>query len=181
MNHFVAFPLALPALDARLDASPPPEGLRRFAPEDRHVTVAFLGPCGPERAQAAWRAVASLPLPTFDVELGAVMPMGNPRRYSALAALVAGSEPFTAWSIRAREIVLRAAELPEETRVLRPHATLARPTRRADESARAEGLAWARALDVRGLRARLDRLGLYGWSADRARRLFVIEAERAAD
>lgn len=228
MNHFVAFPLLLPMLDARLDASPPPEGLRRFAAEDRHVTVAFLGPCGLERAQAAWRVMASLPLPTFEVELGAVVPMGNPRRYSALAALVIGSERFTAWSVRARDLALRAAELPtdklasarrpphrpacrepsarrlpagettslvasrgkgwrrphdepQETRALRPHATLARPTRRADESKRAAGLAWARALDVRGLPARLDRLALYGWSADRARRLFAIEAERASE
>ncbi len=39
-----------------------PAGMRRFAPEDRHLTVAFLGPCGEERPQrpgGPWRRCAT--------------------------------------------------------------------------------------------------------------------------
>jgi hypothetical protein len=50
--------------------------------------------------------------------------------------------------------------------------------RRATDEARAAGLVWAAALELRAVRARLDRIALYTWSENRRERLFRIVAER---
>jgi hypothetical protein len=60
--------------------------------------------------------------------------------------------------------------------------TIARPrrryaTRHAAESARAEGLRWASAIDVTSHRVLLTRIALYTWALDRNERLFRIVEE----
>lgn len=187
-SFFVGLPFTSAALEAALDASPPPRGFRRFAPVDRHFTLAFLGPCARAEADAAWAVVERLLLPTRQVDgsvpskrsitLGAVVPMGNPRRYSALSALVAeGREPLEAWMEETRGPLLAAAGRAPETRAAKAHLTLARPQRRATEHERREGLVWARELDLRGVSGPLERIALYTWSSDRTKQLFEIVAE----
>jgi hypothetical protein len=46
------------------------------------------------------------------------------------------------------------------------------------EEQRRAGLDWAGALDLRAVRARLDRIALYTWHEDRAAQLFRRVAER---
>jgi len=64
------------------------------------------------------------------------------------------------------------------SRPAKPHVTIARPRRAATAAHRAEGLAWARAVELGSARRRLDRIALYTWSDLRTERLFKIVAER---
>lgn len=180
-NWFFGFPLD----GAFVQGLPPlPGGLRLYHPDDVHLTLAFLGGCGEdgaERALAALDARLALdpPLAT-EVTLGAVVPMGGSRRhYSALSALLdAGREAMTATLTAYRDALTEAATGRREARPAKPHVTIARPKRRATEAERAAGLAWAEALDLSDVRARLDRIALFTWSERRLDQLFRIVAER---
>lgn len=179
-NWFFAFPidgrfvLALPEL---------PHGLRRFHPDDVHLTIAFLGGSGEPAALRALDALdaqlARVRLAPLPVALGAVVAMGPPRRYSALSALLTrGSEPATAAIAALRDVLADAAGVARDTREPKAHVTVARPTGRATPSERRAGLAWAAALDLGSVEARLDRIALYTWSEERAERQFRVVAER---
>jgi 2'-5' RNA ligase len=180
-NWFFAFPV-----DGGILAHLPelPAALRRYHPDDVHLTLSFLGGCG---ETAALRALDVLdarllaaPEAPLAISLGAVAPMGGSKlNYSALSALLEdGREATVACLLRLRDPLLEAAAGRREKRAPKPHVTLARPRRRAGERERAEGLAWAERVELRGARAVLDRIALYTWSADRRERLFQIVAER---
>ena len=176
-SWFVGLPVAGAWMEGRVPA--PPEGIRRFHPEDLHLTVAFLGSCGEARAMRAWDALV-WPLGAIDVSLGAVVAMGSPRRYSALSALlVEGREEVEDAMGRARGAVCAAAEVPADERSPRAHVTLARPSRRANDAIRGDGLRWAAALDLTDVRVRLDGMALYTWAEPRIPRLFRVVAHRA--
>lgn len=176
-NWFIALPVS-PAVWFDEQVTPPPSGLRRFDPEDLHVTLAFLGGVGEAAARAAWAALPALDGP-WSVRLGHVRAMGNPRRYSALSAVFAeGAVPVEAAMTRAGAVALAAAGLPPEPRPALAHVTLARPGRRASEPERAAGLGWARGLGVLDVTLTLDRVALYTWTEARVDRLFRIIEDR---
>lgn len=168
-----------------------PAAVRVFDREDWHLTVIFLGGCGEQVAQQAFAALESMTYPGFQAELAEVVPMGNPKRYSALSALLsAGREEVESWMQHARTTVeqaLRASADPDaaavrfDRRPVKAHLTLARPQRRATDEERAAALAWGQALPTAGVPARLPSLALYTWSEDRARRLFRIVQQRDAE
>ena len=180
-NFFIGMPFTSGELDRVLDANPPPRGFRLFPAPDRHFTVAFLGRCTPEEASAAWALVLALDLPSpWPIILGPVVPMGHPRRYSALSALVTeGNTSLEEWIASVRDPLLRAANRPLETRPVKAHLTLARPKRRAGRDERELGLEWASSLDLGAVAGVLDRIALYTWSPDRKERLFQVQTERA--
>ena len=179
-NWFFGFPidgaflLGMPAL---------PKSFRRFHPDDVHMTLAFLGGCGEE---AALRALAALdecllaaPIHAMDVSLGEVVPMGSPRKYTALSALVdRGREEATACIAEYRDILTETAAGRREKRPAKAHVTIARPRRRATDADRGAGLRWAKTVDLRAVTPRLDRIALYTWSETRVERMFRIVAER---
>jgi len=180
-NWFFAFPIdgafvrELPAL---------PSNFRLFHAEDVHLTLAFLGGCG---KLAAERALAALDQrlhgeaqPPIAVSLGEVVAMGGSRRtYSALSALLDGGRAeATACVAGLRDLLTQTASSRTEKRPPKPHVSLARPRGRASESDRQAGLAWAAALQLQSVHARLDRIALYTWSEMRRERLFQIVAER---
>ncbi len=179
-NWFVAFPIDGAFL---LELPEPPPSVRRFHPEDVHLTLAFLGGCGDAAAE---RALAALderlqgsPVASFDVSLGEVVPMGSRRKYSALSALLyRGREETTTCLVALRDVLTEAATGRRQTRPPKPHVTIARPKRRATEADREAGLAWAALLDLHAAHARLDRIALYTWAEVRRERLFRIVAER---
>jgi RNA 2',3'-cyclic 3'-phosphodiesterase len=179
-NWFFAFPLdggfvhELPTL---------PTGFKRYHPDDVHVTLAFLGTCGEIGAERALAALDELLLAArpaaIEISLGSVVPMGSRRAYSALSALLEGGREETeACLFSMRDTLLEAAAGRREKRSPKAHVTLARPMRRATDSHRQAGLAWADALDLRAVRCKLDRIALYTWGENRAQRLFKIVATR---
>jgi 2'-5' RNA ligase len=182
-NWFFGFPI-----DGSFVASLPevPTSFRVYHPEDIHLTLAFLGGCGQEGADRALVALDCILEKTsfspIDASLGEVVPMGSSRFYSALSVLLDGGRAEAARCITALRDALTEAAAGRagrrEKRPAKPHITIARPKRRASTEARAAGLAWAASIDLRSVRARLDRVALYTWSEDRRERLFRIVTER---
>lgn len=181
-NFFFAFPVDgqfvqnLPA---------PPAFFRLFHAEDVHLTLSFLGGCGEAAAQRALTALDEAldrePRGRVEVSLGSVVPMGPPRAYSALSALLErGREPTTQLIGGLRDVLSEAALGRREQRAPKPHVTVARPRTNATEAARQAGLAWAAELDLRDVAVTLHRIALYTWSeGSRRERLFRIVAERS--
>jgi len=157
-----------------------PAGVRRFAAEDLHLTVAFLGSVGEEAARRAWAACGLASSPPIAATLAEVVPMGSPRRFSALAAELAEGHREACDLIDAlRAPMLAAAGSRPDTRPPRPHVTVARLRRRASPAERRDALAWAAALSLSGASIELTELALFTWSEDRQRVLFrVVESQR---
>jgi len=181
-NWFLAFPLDGAFV---LDLPPLPPQFRRFHPEDVHLTLAFLGGCGEEAARRAFAMLAPLlaeqPIAPLDVSLSEVVPMGGSRKhYTALSALLEhGRAEVTAVISRLRDPLLAEATGRREARPPKPHVSIARPRTRVTEAQREAGLAWAAALDLRGITQRLNRIALYSWHEVRMERLFRIVTDHA--
>jgi 2'-5' RNA ligase len=179
-NWFFAFPLPGAFV---LELPEPPRALRRYHPDDVHLTLAFLGgvgEAGAERALSALDQRLAQETPrAIEVGLGEVVPMGSKRRYSALSALLERGRDEAAACITAlRDALTEVASGRRERRPAKPHITVARPRSRASDADRELGLRWAEGLDLRSVSARLDRIALYTWSEDRRQRLFRIVTER---
>ena len=172
-NWFVALPVSPGDWFARV--SNPPPGVRLFHPDDLHLTVAFLGGVEEAAARAAFAEARAIPLPAQAVRLGDVVPMGNPRRPSALSArLHAGNEAVARAITSVRDAVCDAAGAPREQRPALPHLTVARPRRTATYDERREAVGWAASLDLGAPDVVLDAIALYTWSSERRERLFTI-------
>jgi 2'-5' RNA ligase len=179
-NWFFAFPLDGSFV---LQLPQPPAVLRRFHPEDVHMTLAFLGGCGQATAERTLarldEELARSPVRELDVSLAEVVPMGPKARYSALSALLArGRAEATECLDELGGLLHEAALGRRPSRPPKPHVTVARPRPRASDADRAEGLAWASALEVGAVRQTLRRVALYTWAEVRRERLFRIVAER---
>ncbi len=167
-NWFIALPFRAEPWFDRLPA--PPSAMRLFHPEDLHATVAFLGAVDEAAAHRAFDALA-IELAPIDVTLGAVIAMGDPKRYSALSALFdRGRDAVETAMGDCRERAWSAAAAKPDRRGPIAHVTLARPDRRASERERRAGLAWASALAIEPVEVRIDRVALYTWSDDRTDR-----------
>jgi 2'-5' RNA ligase len=180
-NWFLAFPVDGAFLETLPEV---PAALRRYHADDVHLTLAFLGGSGEAAALAALDALdarlAGGALAALDVSLGAVVPLGRSRRgYTTLSALLArGRDEATRLLTELGNPLHDAAGVPRPTRPAKPHVTLGRVRGRATAEERDEALAWARALDLGGVHARLDRVALYTWADVRRERQFKIVAER---
>lgn len=177
-NWFVGIPVPAGTWFERL-VTTPPEAVRRFHPEDLHMTVAFLGGVSEEQARAGWEALR-WSLEPLTVTLGHVVPMGNPRRFSALSVeLVDGREQVERAIAACRDAVCDAAGVAREKRPAKAHITVARPNRRATDAQREAALRWAKRLQLAGQTTPLDAVALYTWADDRRERQFKIVAQRS--
>ncbi len=153
--------------------SEPPEGVRLFRGVDLHITLAFLGGCTEQQALRAWALNGLWELGAVPVTLGEVVPMGNPKRYSALSVLLRrGRNPVEKGIALCRDRWLEAAEARPDKRPPKAHTTIARPLRRATPDQRQQGIDWAAGLELDGVDLLLDELVLYTWAEDRRERLF---------
>lgn len=164
-NWFIAVPLSGDGWYPRLSA--PPANVRLLHPDDLHATIAFLGAVSEAQARRAMAAL-SLSLAPLRVTLGSVVAMGNPRRFSALSALVDRGRPELEGAMaESRERAWSAAESERDDRPPKAHVTVARPTRKATDRERRAALEWASSLSLGGVEVLVDRVALYTWSETR--------------
>ncbi|MEM6788313.1 MAG: TetR family transcriptional regulator [Myxococcota bacterium] len=158
-----------------------PAHVRRFHPDDLHLTLAFLGRCGEARARSAWETLVLPSAATaFAATLDRLVGMGHPKRPSALSFLLeAGRDDASRLIEAVRAPLLEAAGARADLRPPRPHVTVGRPARGATDDQRAETFAWARAQPPLGVTVRLEEVCLYTWSHDRPTRYFQVIARRA--
>lgn len=152
----------------------PPEHFRQFHPDDLHMTVAFLGAVGEQKALAAWHGL-TWNLTPVHATLGAVVPMGDPHRYSALSIELDQGRVVVEQAIAAcRDAACDAAGARRESRPAKAHITIARPARSASEEDRAAGLRWASRLAFGGQAIAIESVALYTWAEDRREKQFRI-------
>ncbi|KPK16076.1 MAG: hypothetical protein AMJ62_07290 [Myxococcales bacterium SG8_38] len=158
---------------------PAPARVRVFAASDLHVTLGFLGTVQEAEARKAWELIETFScFRTVTGSFAGVVPLGNPRKPSALSAMVdAGREAFSEMIAQARGPILAAAGAPEDTRPPLPHMTVARIQRRANAVERRRALRWAEEIKLEGASFRSTSVALYTWSDDRQARLFQIVAK----
>jgi RNA 2',3'-cyclic 3'-phosphodiesterase len=172
-NWFVALPVPADTWFARVCAPPP--GVRLFHPDDLHLTVAFLGAVDEAAALSAFACAAVIPLTRTMVTLGKVVPMGNPRRPSALSAKLRQGEATVARAIGAvRDASCDAAGVHRDERPVVPHLTVARPKRSASAEERASAIRWASSLELGDAPVGISQIALYTWATERSARLFRI-------
>jgi len=172
-NWFVGQPVRDPEILADLPEAPP--RVRLFAPEDLHITVAFLGGVDAEAAHAAFELASDFTCAVDAATLGAVHPMGPPRRASALSFWLEAGRDEVAEAIGAvRDAMLERAGARRERRPPLPHLTIARIQRNANRADRHQALRWAASIDAGGRSVRLAPLALYTWAENRRERQFQI-------
>jgi 2'-5' RNA ligase len=158
-NWFIALPV--PA-GPWLEALQPPPGVRLFAREDLHLTVAFLGPVSAERARAAFDHAGALPLRPLEIGLAQVAALGSPRRPSAFSALLDQGRAEVERAIGAlRDVLCDAAGAAREHRPPLAHVTLARPARTLTAEQLRAARAWAGDVSLAGTHAHVTRVALF--------------------
>lgn len=176
-NWFIALPISAGRWFSALVADTP-RGIRRFHPEDLHVTVAFLGACGPDRAQEAWERIADRLHSPVTARFGALRPMGPAKKPSAYSLTFTEGQDALAAIVAWRDDALAAAGARPARRPPLPHVTVARPPRRAGQAVREAGSAWMAKAQPDRAWVQIDRIALYTWSQDRKQRLFQTTAQR---
>lgn len=158
-----------------------PRHIRAFNAADLHITVAFLRTCGEVRARQAWDAVSPAFSTPLDITLGAVEPMGNRWRPSAVAICSATVDsPVGRFIDQVRDLACFKAGVEPDTRAPRPHVTVIRPPKRGSLEEIREILDWATGTPPLDLHVRCTRLALYTRSVERGRQ-FQTVAEKRVD
>jgi 2'-5' RNA ligase len=181
-NWFAAIPVELPGDDFASLQRGAPDGLRWFAPEDLHVTIAFFGAFREERLEAVASAIMELPRPDIRVTVGTMLALPSTRRFSAVSLSVAdGRGEASAWLKHHHGALMRAAGLPPDPREPVPHITIARPLRQAPPWQRRSILNWMEQRQPPPAVLHLRRLALYRGMEDRTARQFHVLVESVAD
>lgn len=181
-NFFIGLPVSDGWVGRTVHGAP--DGLRTFWGDDIHVTLAFLGPCGHQAAQAAWHALVGdrdqpLDEPVIRAELGPIEPFGPPAQPSSLSVVPVDPDgPMTALLARHRDRLRQAAGLNPEGRPPRPHVTVARIPRNAPPGLRQAAIDWASAQPPVGVTVVLGEVALYTWNEDRSQLLYHIVERR---
>lgn len=157
-----------------------PSCVRVVHPSDLHATVAFLGRSGEAAAVDAWHAIEGESLVAFDVTLGTIVPMGNPRRPSALSVVLTdGRETAVELIARLRPKLIEVAGARADSRQPKPHITVARPARNGSADERQRAVAWAENKPPIAVPIHIERLALYTGNDDRRTRQFRVVYSRA--
>lgn len=179
-NWFIGYPIEKAAPILRVLLNPPP-GYRLFHSLDLHLTFAFLGQVKENEAYAAWRVAETCNCKPSKVMLGPLKPFGSVDRPSALSFTIQEGDAQLKtckdnWQLK----MLQAAGQPPDPwgDNWRPHITVSRPPRGANDTLRAVGSLWAQGIIPPAGWISLDHLALYTWHDDRKVRQFKIVASR---
>lgn len=175
-NWFIGFPVHAWEDYERIFAGAP-SNVRRFHPLDLHITLAFLGNVGPERARMGWQTLSNLSRDSIRISLGRLLPFGRPDHPSAYSFILEkGREETIALIKEVRDDAIDAAGARPDYRPPKPHLTIGRPPRRISRDESVSYRNWIRAVEPPSTELLLDRIALYTWSDDRSERQFKIEA-----
>jgi 2'-5' RNA ligase len=100
-------------------------GARWVAPENLHLTLRFLGELDGAEASDVDEALASLRMPSFELQLCGVSHFGEGRKIRQLWAGVTPNPLLQRLHDKVEQAVIRSG-LPPEPRKFKPHVTLAR-------------------------------------------------------
>ncbi len=179
-NWFIGFPVEKAEMLKEVIVDPP-VGYRVFHSLDIHLTFAFLGAVDQEKAYAAWEVAERSHCMPIDISLGTLEPFGPKERPSAFSFTIKdGSEELRQCKNACQFQMLEAAGQPPDPwgDDWRPHITVARPPRDADDAVRASGYRWAQKILPPTELLQLTRLALYTWHEDRQKRQFKIVASQ---
>lgn len=137
MSWFVAFPITA---GAWFDALEPPAGLEKEHALDLHATIAFFGNLDRAKAETAFALTRAWSPAERTGTLQKLVPLGNPRHPSVIAATMT---ELTSFIGEHRDALYDAAGIPRDRRPPLAHITVARFGRKASKSERAAGLEWA--------------------------------------
>ncbi len=174
-NWFVAFPI--PNTDHWIEQAlqtAPPE-LRRFHPDDVHLTICFLGPLQPWQQEALIREFATLTAAPFDITLDSLRALPRPSFVTALSFELDEGRDYAANLIAQwRQPLADAVGKQPDPRDPLPHITIARPNRRYGKRAQRAALRWIATVQPPSVRLHIDRVAVYTWAEDRSKRQFQI-------
>lgn len=165
-NWFIAFTLEITGLSLPLA----PDGLRVFSPQDRHLTVAFLGRLPEDAVFNSWARAKQLPWEMVNGGFSEIRLLGG----SAWSAIVRSSVPDVSDMLNQRESLCAAAGVPADDRKILPHVTLARMPRNPVSSVREHIVQWSEAIRLDSARFVTTGLGLFSWAEDRKQHLFKV-------
>ena len=173
-NWFVAFPV--PASDwLETVLATLPATCRPFQPTDVHMTLAFLGAMDPAQKDDVIAAMNQIKAAPFEVTLGQMLALPNPKRVSALSfALQDGKENAARLMGLHRDALYRAATARPDTRPPLPHITIARPIRKFKAEGQKDAREWAQQVKPPGLVILINQIALYTWADDRRFKQFKI-------
>lgn len=177
-NWFVALPVRESAeLLGELARTAPPE-IRLFAPEDMHLTVAFLGAMPEVRVPQVLEVMQKIDFEPFIISLDALIPLPSAKFPSAFAyKLGRGHAQTVAVMENWRDALLQAGGAPPERRPPFPHLTVGRPQRKFGAQGRQAGIHWAADILPIEFETCVDSIALYTWSDDRRQKQFKIVKE----
>lgn len=176
-NWFVGFPVSHVGWYKELRRNLP-EGVRVFAAEDLHITVAFLGRLSEEARESVCEAIKQLSFTPVEIALGGLMQLPSPRRFSALSFyLERGRREIEEFMAQNAPLIYKAAGVEPDRRKPLAHLTIARPLRKNSAKVQA-GIVKAIPLIVaKPVLITIDSLALYGWDEERKARQFKIDTE----
>lgn len=165
-NWFVAWPVTGAAEWIAALEREAPGGLRFLAPEDLHVTLAFLGRFDEALVKKMTSLLRGLPLTSLDIAPDRLVALPQPRRFSALAfSVAAGRLEIEAQITKWRTKICREAGAKTDVRPTLPHVTVARPERRIGEADRDAALEWMLQMPPQTeTKLRLEMPRLYTWA-----------------
>ena len=155
-SWFIAFDALL-----RLQGADPPPKVRLLHPRDHHLTVAFLGNAGPERAAKAWTVLEGHLPSSFVVKTGVCRWFGG-RTPRAISCQVT-DRALARWVEKTRALLLRAAHCDLDEREVQLHVTVARIKHRASNEERIAAEQWMKNLNI-DAEISLSRIALYTWA-----------------
>jgi len=155
-----------------------PASCRGFAPDDVHLTIAFLGAIDPGSAGRLSPILEQIDAAPFSITLGGLRALPSPRRVSALSLeLGEGRKEAERLIAGWRGPLIDAVGARPDDRPPLPHITIARPIHRYGAEGRRAALAWADRFAPLNETLTVDRIALYTWSDDRRVRQFAIVEE----
>ncbi len=180
-NWFAAFPI--PAQDWLPETLKGlPEQCLGFQVEDIHMTIAFFRAMDPSRAQDVIQFIKTIQAKPFEIQLGSVLTLPTPKRFSALAfSLSTGREKACEYIGAFRDGLSQAAHTQSENRPPLAHITIARPKRKYGPGGQRVAREWASKIKPAKDRLLVDRIALYTWSEDRQTRQFQKVYERTLE